>query len=93
VAFDDPYSAVATIGLTERVAGRRARLLVEPVVNRGIPGRPAVADKRRYALRRPRAGSRARRSELSRTDVVAPEATRSWPPDRAAAGPAARGLL
>jgi 2-hydroxychromene-2-carboxylate isomerase len=50
VAFDDPYSAVAVLGLGDRLTGRRADLLVEPVVARGIPGDPAVDAKRRYAV-------------------------------------------
>jgi 2-hydroxychromene-2-carboxylate isomerase len=50
VAFDDPLSAVALLGMREVVAGRRVRLVVVPVVARGIPGDPAVEAKRRYAV-------------------------------------------
>lgn len=50
VAFDDPYSAVAALGLADRLAGRRADLDVLPVVRRGIPGDPAVDLKRAYAV-------------------------------------------
>jgi 2-hydroxychromene-2-carboxylate isomerase len=50
VAFDDPYSAVALLGLAERLAHRSADLAVEPVVARGIPGDPAVQAKREYAV-------------------------------------------
>ncbi len=46
VAFDDPQSAFALVAL----AARGAPLVVLPVVERGIPGDPAVEAKRRYAL-------------------------------------------
>jgi 2-hydroxychromene-2-carboxylate isomerase len=49
-AFDDPCSAIAVIDLAERVAGRDVRLLLKPVVTRGIAGDPAVEQKRRYAI-------------------------------------------
>ena len=70
VAFDDPYSAVALLGLRDRLASRRVRLLVEPVVARGIPGDPAVEAKRRYAvLDAARLARRAGR-ELARTEPI-----------------------
>jgi hypothetical protein len=50
VAVDDPASAVAFVDLTERLRGRRVELDVRPVVERGIPGDPAVEAKRAYAL-------------------------------------------
>jgi 2-hydroxychromene-2-carboxylate isomerase len=50
VAFDDPASAVALLGLVQRLAGRRVDLVVEPVVARGIPGDPAVDAKKAYAV-------------------------------------------
>lgn len=49
-AFDDPNSAVAVIDLAERLAEYDAILDLRPVVERGIPGDPAVEDKRRYAI-------------------------------------------
>src|SRR3954454_1427496 len=49
-AFDDPCSAVAVIELARRVSGRDVRLLLKPVVARGIDGDPAVDLKRRYAI-------------------------------------------
>jgi 2-hydroxychromene-2-carboxylate isomerase len=49
-AFDDAASAVAVIGVAERVAGRDVRLLLRPVVDRGIPEDPAVHLKREYAI-------------------------------------------
>jgi len=75
VAFDDPYSAVALLGLVERLAGRRTRLIVEPVVKRGIPGDPAVEDKRRYAVLDARRLGRRAGLELSRSAPLAPEST------------------
>jgi 2-hydroxychromene-2-carboxylate isomerase len=50
IAFDDAYSAVALLGLVDRTANRPADLVVEPVVERGIPGDPAAERKRTYAL-------------------------------------------
>jgi 2-hydroxychromene-2-carboxylate isomerase len=50
VAFDDPLSAVALVELADRVRGRQIDLVVEPVVERGIPGDPAVDAKRRFAV-------------------------------------------
>ena len=74
-AFDDPCSAVAVIDLADRVAGRRARLVIKPVVRRGIAGDPAVDQKRRYAI--VDAGRRARRAGLAlgRDEPLAPEDT------------------
>lgn len=50
VAFDDPYSAVAVLGLADRTARRAADLRVHAVVARGIPDDPAVDAKRAYAV-------------------------------------------
>jgi 2-hydroxychromene-2-carboxylate isomerase len=49
-AFDDPWSAVALFDLAQRVGRHDARLVLRPVLDRGIPGDPAVELKRRYAL-------------------------------------------
>jgi 2-hydroxychromene-2-carboxylate isomerase len=49
-AFDDPSSALALLGLVERLAGRDVSLVLKPVVSRGIPGDPAVDQKRNYAI-------------------------------------------
>jgi 2-hydroxychromene-2-carboxylate isomerase len=49
-AFDDPCSAVAVIDLADRLAGRDVRLLLAPVVQRGIADDPAVELKRDYAI-------------------------------------------
>ncbi|MCW3015634.1 MAG: hypothetical protein JWO02_2726 [Solirubrobacterales bacterium] len=75
VAFDDPYSAVAVLGLADRVAGRRAVLAIEPVVERGIPGDPAVDAKRRYAIVDARRLARRDGLELARTEPLAADAT------------------
>jgi 2-hydroxychromene-2-carboxylate isomerase len=50
VAFDDPQSAVALLGLASRLGARPVTLEVLPVVARGIPDDPAVDAKRAYAL-------------------------------------------
>jgi 2-hydroxychromene-2-carboxylate isomerase len=70
VAFDDPSSAVAVLGLADRLATRRVELVIEPVVERGIPGDPAVEAKRRYAV--VDAGRLAQRDgrSLSRTEPL-----------------------
>jgi 2-hydroxychromene-2-carboxylate isomerase len=75
VAFDDPYSAVALLGLVERLVGRRAQLVVEPVVERGIPDDPAVDAKRAYAIVDARRLARRQGLELARTAPVPAEAT------------------
>jgi 2-hydroxychromene-2-carboxylate isomerase len=66
-AWDDAASAVALLGLAERVRGRSVQLVLRPVVKRGIPDDPAVLQKREYAIADAR--RRARRlgfGELSR---------------------------
>lgn len=75
VAFDDPYSAVAVLGLADRVADRRVRLVVEPVVERGIPDDPAVSDKRRYAVIDAQRLARRAGLELSRTEPLPAKTT------------------
>ncbi len=50
VAYDDPQSAVAILGLRDRLAGRDVDLRVRPVVRRGIPDDAAREAKRRYAV-------------------------------------------
>src|SRR5581483_5083525 len=49
-AFDDAASAVALLDLGERLADRDVRLVLLPVVRRGIAGDPAADAKRRYAI-------------------------------------------
>lgn len=74
IAFDDPASAVALVGLAGRLRGRRVRLIVEPVVERGIPGDPAVEDKRRYAVIDAARLARRQDRTLARTEPVAAHA-------------------
>ncbi len=50
IAYDDPLSAVAVLGLAERLAVRPVDLIVHPVVARGIEDDPAVDRKRAYAV-------------------------------------------
>ena len=71
VAFDDPSSAIALLGLVERLEHRRVRLLVEPVVRRGIPDDPAAEAKRRYAVVDSRRLARRAGLELSRSEPLA----------------------
>jgi 2-hydroxychromene-2-carboxylate isomerase len=79
LAFDDPYSAVALPGLADRLATRRVNLVVRPVVTRGIPGDPAVAAKRSYAIgdarRLARRPDHREANELSRDEPIAAEET------------------
>ncbi len=49
-AIDDPCSAVALIALHRRLADRPVRLVLVPVVGRGVPDDPAVELKRAYAV-------------------------------------------
>jgi 2-hydroxychromene-2-carboxylate isomerase len=75
-AFDDPSSAVALLGLVESMASRDVSLVLKPVVGRGIPGDPAVEQKRDYAITDSR--RRARRLmglELARADPLTAGAT------------------
>ena len=75
VAFDDAYSAVAVLGLADRTARRRADLVLEPVVVRGIPGDPAAEAKRSYALVDARRLARRDGVTLSRSEPLPAEAT------------------
>lgn len=74
-AFDDPCSAVAVPDLLDRLAGRSVDVALLAVVRRGIPGDPALAQKRAYAVLD--AGRLARRSgrELARRQPLAPTDT------------------
>lgn len=75
VAFDDPNSAVAALGLSQRLGPRPADLHVAPVVARGIPDDPAVEDKRRYAVVDARRLARRNGLAMTRTEPVDPAAT------------------
>lgn len=73
-AFDDPCGAVALIDLAERLEGREVTLVLRPVVRRGIPGDPAVDQKRRYAIDDARRLARRRGLTLARNEpLTAPE--------------------
>jgi 2-hydroxychromene-2-carboxylate isomerase len=72
-AFDDPCSAVAVLDLAWRLADYDVQLVPRPVVRRGIPGDPAVEDKRRYALQDARRLARRHGCVLSRDAPVAPD--------------------
>lgn len=73
LAFDDACSAVALLDLAERVRGRDVRLLLYPVVARGLKGDPAVEDKRRYAIEDARRMARRAGRTLARTEPLTPE--------------------
>ena len=66
-------------GWPSACAGRRVELVVEPVVERGIPGDPAVDDKRALRGRRRRPAGAARRAASSSREPIAPATPRSSP--------------
>jgi len=74
-AFDDPCSAVALTDLATRLSGREVLLVLRPVVKRGIPGDPAVEQKRRYAIDDARRIARRLGMGLSRTEPLAAQET------------------
>ena len=84
-AFDDPAGAVAVIDLVRRLRGRDVRLVLLPVVRRGIPDDPAVERKRSYALA-DAAGGAAAPASCSRGASRSPRAT---PPSSPAGSPPA----
>jgi len=69
-AFDDPCSAIAVIDLAQRLRGRDVRLLLMPVVRRGIKDDPAVDLKRRYAIDDARRLGRRTGLELTRREPL-----------------------
>jgi 2-hydroxychromene-2-carboxylate isomerase len=73
LAFDDPCSAIALLDLSARLAVHHVELVTRPVVRRGIPGDPAAADKRRYALADAQRLARRAGLTLTRSDVPDPE--------------------
>ncbi len=90
-AFDDPCSAIALIDLHERLARRPVELVLEPVLARGIPGDPAVEQKRRFAVEDARRLARRKGLALSRDEPLGAEQTRflaEW----VAAAPQSRAL-
>jgi 2-hydroxychromene-2-carboxylate isomerase len=74
-AFDDPCSTIALIDLCERTSGRAVQIVLRPVLRRGIPGDPAVEQKRRYAIDDARRLARRIGLELARGEPLAAEQT------------------
>jgi 2-hydroxychromene-2-carboxylate isomerase len=72
LAFDDPCSAVALLDLSARLAPHDVELVTRPVMRRGIPGDPAVEDKRRYALADARRLARRAGLTLARAETLEP---------------------
>jgi len=72
-AFDDPESAVALVELVRRVERRDVTLRLLPVVERGIPGDPAVERKRSYAVVDARRLAARYGLTLSRAEPLDPE--------------------
>ncbi len=73
-AFDDPCSAVAVAELLEDLQRRELDLRMMPVIRRRIPGDPAIAQKRAYALLDARRLARHRLGlTLAREDAPNPE--------------------
>lgn len=75
-AFDDPCSAIALTELSGRLASRRVALVLRPVLERGIPGDPAVPQKRRYAIEDASRLARRAGLELGRSDPLPPQDAR-----------------
>ncbi|HTU13683.1 MAG TPA: hypothetical protein VMF31_00675 [Solirubrobacterales bacterium] len=74
-AFDDPNSAVAVIDLAERLVDFDVLLILDPVVNRGIPDDPAVEEKRRFAITDARRLFKRAGLTLRRNEPIRPEHT------------------
>jgi 2-hydroxychromene-2-carboxylate isomerase len=94
-AFDDPSSAVAVLDLAERLAGMDVRLLLRPVVRRGIAGDPAVELKRRYAVQDARRLARRSGRVLGRDAPVPADDVAflaAWVAADDGAGPAVTGF-
>jgi 2-hydroxychromene-2-carboxylate isomerase len=85
-AFDDPWSAVAVLDLSERLRDREVVLALRPIVRRGIPGDPAVDLKRQYALTDARRLGGRLGLALGPSEPREPEST-SYLADWAAAAP------
>lgn len=49
-AFDDPYSAIALPPLLEITQRHRVELVLYPLIERGIAGDPALAQRRQHAI-------------------------------------------
>ena len=49
-AFDDPYAAIAMPGLLRIAEAHKARLILRPLLMRGIDGDPAALQRRAHAI-------------------------------------------
>lgn len=90
-SFDDPCSAVAVPELAVACAARPVDLVLLPVAERGIPGDPAVSDKRREALVDARRRARRAGREMLRAEPLEPGDT-AFLAHWAAAAPQGQGL-
>jgi 2-hydroxychromene-2-carboxylate isomerase len=70
IAFDDPCSAVAMVDLSARLATRHVDVVSMAVVDRGIEGDPAVAQKREYAVTDARRLARRAGLTLARQTIL-----------------------
>jgi 2-hydroxychromene-2-carboxylate isomerase len=91
-AFDDPSSAVALLDLADRLQEHQARLVLLPVVGRGIPGDPAAELKRSYAVGDARRLAGRMGLSLMRADPRAPETT-AFLAEWVASGPQGPALI
>jgi 2-hydroxychromene-2-carboxylate isomerase len=73
-AFDDPYSVVA-LPLLEVAARRRTELQLYPILERGLEGDPAHAQRRHFAIEDSRRLLRRRGLTLRRKEPLAPADT------------------
>jgi hypothetical protein len=90
IAFDDPCSAIAMVDLSARLATRHVDVIPMAVIDRGIEGDPAVAQKREYAVTDARRLARRAGLKLARETTLPAADTAflaEWV-DGAEAGPA-----
>ncbi len=74
-AYDDPYAAIALPALHEMAARHAVRLVLYPIVERGLENDPAAEQRRRFAVTDAlRLASRHGRM-LTRTTPIAPDET------------------
>jgi 2-hydroxychromene-2-carboxylate isomerase len=86
-AFDDPCSAVAVAELWPRLRTRALDVRMQPVIRRGIPGDPAVAHKRDYALLDARRLARRRLGLTLARQSILPAGETAFLAEWVAAGP------
>ena len=75
-AYDEPTSAYALLELARTVRGRRVRIELVPVVDRGIEGDSALDRKRAYGLVDGRRLARRIGLEMGRSEPVEPGSVR-----------------